>query len=71
MVEMTRYCPDCGRDRLFEQHHTAAGSCPDSADGCCPEWLCTDCGAALLIGLAACPADVAQAPDLQSGRRVA
>jgi hypothetical protein len=71
MVEKTRHCPDCGRDRLFEQHHQVAGGCPDSPDGWCPEWLCTQCGAALLVGLASWPADRAQAPDLQSGRRVA
>lgn len=52
MTEMTRYCPDCQRDVLFEQHHAAAGSCPDSADGQCPEWCCTACGAALLTGFA-------------------
>ena len=48
MAETIRYCPDCGRDRLFEQHH-AAGYCPDDPDGCCSEWSCTDCGSALLI----------------------
>ena len=52
MVEMIRYCPDCGWDRLFEQHH-AAGDCPDDPDGCCGEWSCTGCGAALLIGFTA------------------
>jgi len=49
MAETNRYCPDCGRDRLFEQHH-AAGDCPDDPDGCCGEWSCTECGSALLIG---------------------
>ena len=49
MAETTRYCPDCGWDRLFEQHH-AAGDCPDDPDGCCGEWSCTECGSALLIG---------------------
>jgi hypothetical protein len=48
MVEMIRHCPDCGQDRTFEQPHPQGGECPDSPDGYCPEWLCTDCGAALL-----------------------
>ena len=26
MAEMTRYCPDCGWDRLFEQRHAVAGT---------------------------------------------
>ncbi len=47
---MTRHCPDCGRDQPFEQLHPLPGPCPDSADGYCPEWSCTTCGAALLIG---------------------
>ncbi len=71
MVEMIRYCPDCGWDRLFEQHHAETGSCPDSPDDWCPELSCTDCGAALLISFAPFPAEVAQAPDRQPGRRVA
>ncbi|HEX4656518.1 MAG TPA: hypothetical protein VH307_03960 [Streptosporangiaceae bacterium] len=50
MIQVIRRCPDCGWDRLFERHHTAAGNCPDSPDGDCPEWSCTDCGAALLFG---------------------
>jgi hypothetical protein len=45
---MARNCPDCGPDRLFEQHHPEPGGCPDSPDGQCPEWSCTACGAALL-----------------------
>ena len=67
MTEMSRYCPDCGQETTFEQPHAGAGSCPDSADGQCPEWCCTECGAALLTGFA--PA----APDLaaQPWRRVA
>jgi hypothetical protein len=71
MVATTRYCPGCGWDRPFEQHHAAEGSCPDSPDGWCPEWLCTDCGAAMIIGIAICHADLAQAADAVSGRRVA
>lgn len=71
MVEMTRYCADCGWDRLFEQHHATDGSCPDSPDGWCCEWFCTDCGAAVLIGVDSALADAAQALELQPGRRVA
>ena len=47
MSPMFRPCPDCGGERLFEQPHEAQGSCPDSPDGLCPEWACTDCGTAL------------------------
>jgi hypothetical protein len=69
MVEMVRFCPDCGWNRLFEQRHTVAGRCPDSADGCCPEWCCTDCGAALLARFTSLLPEVA--PQRQPGRRVA
>jgi hypothetical protein len=41
-----RRCEDCGGERLFEQPHET-GSCPDSPDGRCPEWACTDCGTAV------------------------
>jgi hypothetical protein len=50
MSQQFRHCPECGEDRLFDQHHADPGSCPDSPDGCCPEWACTACGAALLAG---------------------
>jgi hypothetical protein len=50
IAQMVRYCPDCRSDEPFEQYHAAAGGCPDSPDGECPEWSCTACGAALLIG---------------------
>jgi uncharacterized protein (DUF983 family) len=50
MSQTFRHCPECGDDRLFEQHHADPGSCPDSPDGYCPEWACADCGAALLEG---------------------
>ena len=68
MVETIRHCPDCGWDRLFEPHH-AAGGCPDDPDGCCAEWFCTECGAALLIGFPSGLADAARAR--QPDRRVA
>jgi hypothetical protein len=63
MVETIRHCPDCGSDRSFEQYHAAPSHCPDTPDGYCPEWLCTACGAALLISLIsfACdPVDIAE-----------
>jgi len=50
MTEIIRHCPDCGRDRPFEQHHGLAGCCSDTADRYCPEWHCLSCGAGLLIG---------------------
>jgi hypothetical protein len=50
MTQLTRHCPDCDWDHPFEQHHDQPGQCPDSPDGECPEWSCTACGAALLIG---------------------
>jgi hypothetical protein len=50
-------CPDCGGNRQFEQHHGAAGRCPDTPDRCCPEWYCLACGAALLIGAVPAVAD--------------
>jgi hypothetical protein len=50
MIQEIRHCPGCGWDEFFQQCHAAAGTCPDSPDGDCPEWFCTDCGAALLIG---------------------
>jgi hypothetical protein len=44
--ESYRDCPECGDVRLFEQPHQ--DNCPDTADGECPEWVCTGCGAALI-----------------------
>jgi hypothetical protein len=52
LAQMVRRCPDCGSDQPFEQYHPEDLGCPDSADGECPEWSCTACGAALLLGLA-------------------
>jgi hypothetical protein len=43
-----RYCADCGDELPFEQFHAA--DCPD-VPGDCPEWGCTACGAALIIGM--------------------
>jgi hypothetical protein len=43
-------CPGCGGDEPFEQIHAVAGECPDVPDGQCPEWACTSCGAAVIMG---------------------
>ena len=51
MSPMFHPCADCGGERLFEQRHEALGSCPDSPGGLCPEWSCTECGAALLAAV--------------------
>jgi hypothetical protein len=51
MTHLTRYCTGCSDERLFEQFHAEPGGCPDARDGDCPEWGCTECGDALLIGL--------------------
>jgi hypothetical protein len=40
-------CPGCGGDDPFEQIHAA--DCPDTG-GECPEWACTACGAAVIMG---------------------
>jgi hypothetical protein len=53
MTELTRYCTGCSDERPFEQMHAEPGSCPDVPDGDCPEWGCSVCGDALLIGLPA------------------
>ncbi|GLW64150.1 hypothetical protein Arub01_23940 [Actinomadura rubrobrunea] len=42
------YCSTCGDERLFEQP-----PCPDGHGADCPERVCTECGAALLVGLPA------------------
>lgn len=51
MSLLTRYCRECEQDRAFDQPHDGQGCCPDTIDGDCPEWACTECGAALLIGV--------------------
>ncbi len=51
MMQIIRYCGDCGEEHPFEQPHGRPGQCPDSPDGECAEWLCTACGAALLISV--------------------
>jgi hypothetical protein len=51
MTQPTRYCTGCGTQQPFEQFHAEPGGCPDAPDGDCPEWGCTGCGDALIIGL--------------------
>ena len=41
-------CPGCGGDEPFEQIHQ--GACPDADGGDCPEFACTGCGAAVIMG---------------------
>ena len=71
MTEIIRHCPDCGRSRLFAQHHGLSGWCPDSADQCCPEWLCVACGATLLIGVIPPAPSARRAVDTHRRDRVA
>ncbi|HET7530775.1 MAG TPA: hypothetical protein VFJ98_07425 [Mycobacteriales bacterium] len=40
----TMQCPVCQDERVVEQPPC------DDEHAICPEWLCTDCGAALLVG---------------------
>ncbi|HEX4062166.1 MAG TPA: hypothetical protein VHY58_14210 [Streptosporangiaceae bacterium] len=61
----TRYCHDCGREQAFDQPYEDLGSCPDTLDGECPEWMCTGCGAALVTGVYFL---LANARDLPPGR---
>lgn len=67
MTEIIRHCPDCGRGRVFSQHHGLGGCCPDSADQYCPEWYCVGCGATLLIG--AVPPSSGPRQGVASGHR--
>jgi RNase P subunit RPR2 len=55
---MDLHCTSCRTERRFEQP-----PCPDGHGADCPEWVCTDCGAALLIGL---PLDVRVDKIIQS-----
>ena len=51
MTQLTMYCSGCSAEQPFEQLHGELASCPDVADGECPEWGCAVCGYALFIGL--------------------
>ena len=46
-------CPGCGQDSDFEQPPCADGHTEDG--GACPEWVCVDCGTALVTGPVARP----------------
>jgi len=46
-------CPTCGEDTDFEQPTCIDGHTADG--GACPEWACTGCGTALVIGWSATP----------------
>ncbi|HWG62775.1 MAG TPA: hypothetical protein VG253_13790 [Streptosporangiaceae bacterium] len=46
MSQTVRFCPDCSAEQVFEQLHAGPGCCPDTSDGSCFEWYCTDCGSA-------------------------
>lgn len=52
MTEIVRDCPFCGSAREFSQIHIGPSGCPDSRDGSCPEWFCTACDTAVLVGVA-------------------
>jgi hypothetical protein len=62
MSPMFRRCEDCGGERLFEQPHEALDGCPGSPGGRCPEWSCTECGAALLAPFWPAPGQLAPTP---------
>jgi hypothetical protein len=68
MSQMPWYCPECAGEQLFEQFHDEAGSCPDSPDGHCPEWACSECGIALIVGFAPREAPLSTAVPRHSGR---
>ena len=68
MSQMPWYCPECAGEQLFEQFHHEAGSCPDSPDGHCPEWACSECGIALIVGFQPRGALLSTAAPRHSGR---
>ncbi len=51
MINAFRDCPGCRCRREFTQLHPGPERCPDVGSGICPEWVCTDCGAAVLVDL--------------------
>ena len=48
MTQPIGNCPGCDGDEPFEQVH-ADDQCPD-ANGECPEWVCSACGAGVFMG---------------------
>lgn len=63
MSQVFRSCPDCRAERQFEQCHDAPGGCPDSPDGECFEWFCSECGAAILTSAPLPAAPVRDVPS--------
>jgi hypothetical protein len=49
-------CPECGEVRVFAQPPCLDGHAEAGVE--CPEWACTDCGAAIVMGGVAVVADV-------------
>jgi acetone carboxylase gamma subunit len=41
-------CPPCGEIREFVQPPCSDGHTDDGGE--CPEWICVDCGTALVVG---------------------
>lgn len=54
---LVRWCTTCEDDVAFEQP-----ACVDDHGGDCPEWVCVQCGDALLIGFSL-PAGLVPAPS--------
>jgi hypothetical protein len=50
------HCPACDDARVFVQPPCADGHTVDGGE--CPEWACTDCGTAFVLGDAGVPADL-------------
>jgi hypothetical protein len=61
-------CPGCSGDEPFEQVHHR--NCPDAGgpDADCPEWACTTCGTAVIMGNLA--GSVALSAGAPAGRAV-
>ncbi len=62
----SRYCVECGDERLFEQ--------PPCLDGHadCPEWVCVACGSGYVVGWLEIDAPhPVRAPHTDSGRGAA
>jgi len=63
-------CPGCGGDQSFEQIHAVAGECPDVPGGECPEWACTSCGTAVIMGVPAASPARARTGSVQARQSV-
>ncbi len=46
-VTIVRFCNTCRGDVPFEQP-----GCLDAHDSDCPEWVCVECGEAVIVGFA-------------------